>query len=794
MQNNNEKSRLEALYKYGILDTSAEEEFDEITRLAAYICQTPISLISFVDYDRQWFKSTYGISISETPRAIAFCDHTIHQSGIFIVENALLDERFANNPLVTGSPFIRFYAGAPLITPEREVLGAINVIDFVPRTLFAEQKQALSTLSHQVMTHLRLKIILAETEHFNLNLEKEVSERTIRLLEREKDYQRLNDLSPVGIFRTDPEGRCIYANQKACELAGITLPQALMDGWKRAIHEEDRDKVINAYNESLNNDIGLTMEYRFQHSDGKIIWVFNQTSIENDINGHLKGYIGTLTDITKLKESEEIQKYSEVRFRTVVEQSPIGIQIFSMDGKTIQVNKAWERIWNATIDYLANYNIFEDEQLKATNIMPYIHKAFAGEATEIPPIYYDPRIATPDQKFERDPRKWVRGYIYPIKDETGKVREVVVMHEDITEYVLTEQALKESEEYFRSVAETASDVIISIDENSKILYVNRAVEKMFGYFVEELIGVNLTILMPNANKADHKRGINRYINEKTKTFKWERIEIIGQHKSGREFPLEVSFNEFKKDQKLIFMGIMRDISERKKAEIALKEREKMLHRLSNQLASAQEDERRRISQYLHESTAQDLSTVILRLHMIRNNLLHSKTQATNSELEELINILQNTNDHLREFSYSLHPSVLTNLGLIEALKSLIKEIKTVLNKNIFEEIQADIPRLKVDIENAIYRITQEAIENSISHANAQKIIIRMRVSDKHLLIEVEDDGYGFDVEDAQSSGIGIIAMRERALSIGATLDIQSTVGKGTLVIFEMPLENISNNN
>lgn len=160
----NEAARIRKLHELGILETLEEQAYDDLTRLAAEICNTPIALVSLVDTDRQWFKSHHGLDARETPREYAFCAHAILDDNIFVVEDSEKDERFFDNPLATDAPHVKFYAGAPLIMSDNLKLGTLCVIGNEARTISATQKAALAALARQVVSQLELRLKIKELE------------------------------------------------------------------------------------------------------------------------------------------------------------------------------------------------------------------------------------------------------------------------------------------------------------------------------------------------------------------------------------------------------------------------------------------------------------------------------------------------------------------------------------------------------------------------------------------------------------------------------------------------------
>jgi GAF domain-containing protein len=220
----NEAARLNALQQYDILDTLPEKAFDDLTALAAYICGSPISLLSLTDAHRQWFKSTVGLPVAEAPREIAFCAHAILQpEQLMIVPDTLEDTRFATNPLVKADPNIRFYAGTPLVTPDGYPLGTLCVLDRTPRELTPEQQQALQALGRQAIAQMELRLTITKLER----QQQRYQQAEAKLRASDQQVVDLLEGMTDGFFALDQQGRCTFVNRKAGEILQ-QRPEALL--------------------------------------------------------------------------------------------------------------------------------------------------------------------------------------------------------------------------------------------------------------------------------------------------------------------------------------------------------------------------------------------------------------------------------------------------------------------------------------------------------------------------------------------------------------------------------------
>lgn len=329
----NESERLRTLENYEILDSLNEEDFDQLTELASIICDVPISLISLIDKDRQWFKSKVGLDVSETTRELAFCQYAIMETEIFEVEDATRDERFKNNGLVTGNPNIRFYAGSPLIDPNGFALGTLCVIDREPRVLTDKQKRALALLAKEVTTLIVERRQKAELKHF------------------ENIFSVSSDL--VGVAGVDGIFKKINpAFHKALGWDDQTL---LNTSFFDLVHPEDLEKTVSEVQQLSTGQAMVNFTHRVKTlNDG--YKTFQWTAAAEVSTGNLFA-IGR--DVTKEREKEARVITSEEQLRAFFENSQGFMCTHDMNGRFLTVNSAGAASLGYGKEEILNLSLFD---------------------------------------------------------------------------------------------------------------------------------------------------------------------------------------------------------------------------------------------------------------------------------------------------------------------------------------------------------------------------------------------------------------------------------------------------
>lgn len=326
----NEFLRLQALRSYDVLDTAPETDFDDVAALAARLCDTPTALISLVDADRQWFKARIGLDALETPRSTSFCDRAMTGSDVMVVPDATLDARFADNALVTGPPYIRFYAGAPLVSSDGYPLGSLCVIDYRPRLrgLTPLQVEALTVLARQVMSQLELRRVIGQDAESTLssrglNADKarraaaaarhdargvELAMTTQALAASEARFRAIADSMPQMVWSTQPDGFHDYYNARWYEFTGVPSGSTDGEGWNGMFHPEDQDRAWGRWRHSLTTGEPYEIEYRLRHHSGVYRWTLGRALPIRNAEGEITRWFGTCTDIDDLKRIEQAKE------------------------------------------------------------------------------------------------------------------------------------------------------------------------------------------------------------------------------------------------------------------------------------------------------------------------------------------------------------------------------------------------------------------------------------------------------------------------------------------------------
>ncbi|MDQ3602361.1 MAG: PAS domain S-box protein [Actinomycetota bacterium] len=468
------------------------------------------------------------------------------------------------------------------------------------------------------------------------------------------------------------------------------------------------------------------------------------------------------------RRAEVALRASETRFRLMVEQSPLSIQIFSPDGRTLRVNRAWEELWGVTLDKIPEYNVLQDPQLVQKGIMPYIERGFAGKATAVPAVRYEPDASIPSVSDVA--HRWVQAFIYPVRDADGAIQEVVLVHEDITDQREAEEERKRAEEKYRSIFENAVEGIFQTTVDGRFLTANPAMARIFGYgSPEELLGAISNIrdqlyVEPGRREEFYQfalrdgfvSGFEVQMHRKDGTLVW----ISANARAVYDDDGGIS----------VYEGTVEDITERKRAEEALRE--------------IREAERRRIARELHDVVLQDLTYALQSMQVLQRM---PEGLDRGQETGRQVDALKRAVEGLRDAIYDLRLESVRERPLVRAVESIVE-----LNRQIGEGCQFELvvdegfpAAISGPAGVEVVRVVQEALANVRRHSGARHAVVTLSMVDGEVLVEIEDDGKGFGPETAY--GMGLTGMRERVLMLGGDLEVDGREGAGTRVFLRVGL-------
>lgn len=553
----NEKQRQTALEEYTILDTLPEEDLDAITLLASEICQSPIALITLIDKDRQWFKSQIGIGGTGTTRETSFCQYTILGKEVYEVPDSLKDELFVNNPFVTGDPNVRFYAGAPLLSPQGFALGSLCVIDRVPKKLTEKQKEALASLSRLVMNQFELRKRKNENEL--------LKNQYFNLIENAGDI----------IYTATPEGNFAFISQALTDIAGYKASQFIGKHFTSLVAPDWIERTIEFYaNQFKNKTYQTNFEFEIVTTKGVTKWV-EQNVVILYTEGRVAGFQGIVRDIDSRKRiekrlataNEEIAE-SKNTLQSILDNTSAVIFIKDPQSRYLMINKQFEKIFQISQEdiYLKTDYDFRDAEL--ANMLQDSDKEVLKKNKALE-YEYSFNINDAERHFLLTK--------FPLHGTDGKIQSICGVYTEITARKKVEMMQKQKDERFSKMfhASPAPLFLASLNPN-KIVEINRSFSQLTGFDEDYVIGKNSAEL---GMLTEQERLV--MTTEFAKKGFLRNFEVSFNDKHGNRKYTLASTEIMDVDGKPHALSMYYDITERKKSEEDLKSARLLLEEAMN---------------------------------------------------------------------------------------------------------------------------------------------------------------------------------------------------------------------
>lgn len=517
-----EITRQITLDSLNILDTPPVEQLDRVTRLAAGYFKVTTALVSLVDDNRQWFLSRFGLDATETPRNISFCGHAILQNDTFIVPDAKKDERFGDNPLVTGKPFIRFYAGQPVYSKQGFALGTLCLIDDTPRSFSAAEAKALKDFSRMVEQYLQsLEVIIHSAQ-----------------------VQKHLDESESLFEQTSVDGAWLKVNPFLCNLLGYSESELLQKTFQDITHPDDLGEDLSNVNKLLQGKINsYSMEKRYLRADQSYIWISLTAALNKTIDGKAHHFIGVIKDINERKKAEQalLMLQQELEHRVYQRTKELELAVKQLNQEIEQriaiqnrLNAQKER-FRLTLEKTTDAFIEIDETGKVIGWNPSAERIFGWSHEEVMAQSID-QLIIPSAMRDQHQQGFIRyqklgqsnmmgqrlqlmaqkkdGSIFPVEMTLNEnmidgKRFVTAFLHDISERIRFEKEILESRLRLQTIADNMPALICHVDRDLNFIFANKTYETWFGFSSEQLKKMKLSEILDQENFERAKPNLER---------------------------------------------------------------------------------------------------------------------------------------------------------------------------------------------------------------------------------------------------------------------------------------------
>jgi PAS domain S-box-containing protein len=820
-----EAARQRALEELELLDTPAEQEFDDITLLASFICDTPIALISLVDKDRQWFKSRVGLELAETPRDIALCAHAILGDDIFEVKDAAADERFKDNPVVTGDLHLRFYAGVPLKTSDNHNVGTLCVIDRVPRRLDASQRAALKALGRQIMRLVELR----KSTRLQAELRRKLASETAL-------NRAIIENAGTAIVATDLDATIRTFNPAAEQMLGYRADEVIGKASPVKLFHDPEEvarrgaDLTERYGEEISGlDIFLrplrdaaadAAEWTYTRKDGRRIPVLLTLSLLRDETGEAFGYLGIIRDLTESKAASHRLEMS-ARLGDIVRRSQ---EAFITGGPT---NELFDHLLGDILEFTQSEYGFIGEVLHDKTGAPYLkthaitniawneatrklyeeskatgfifrnlHTLFGAALTTGQPVIAnhpatDPRrgglpqghpamhaflglpfryggklvgmvgVANRPAGYDDD---FVRA-LEPLTASCAALIHAMRLDEETAE---ARESLAREQDRFRLIVDTAAEAFVEVAQDGTVTEWNQHAAEEFHVPVAAAVGRPIDELFTLRSEDGAVSGLSDHVPSELERPGQAR-EFTFLRADGSQFQGELVMWAMPQGDERRYCAFIRDVTER--------------HELETQQRLRFQSET--LLKEIHHRVKNNMQVISSLLSIQSGQLKDAAQRDVFLECRERIRAMSLIHDRL--YSSGRYEGI--DFG--DYLREMVALI-TSSNRPAGAEVHIDlqVQPLEVSVETAVplSLIASELVLNSLKHAFRGRregtLTVRLTREDGTCRLFVGDDGPGMQPPDPERAGVGLQLIEGLTRQIQGRREVVSGPGVGTTISWE----------